>query len=142
MSTEDKVESTTSNDKDGLRIVLDPEASRAFSEMSASLKAVGGYVKFYPSQLVSHIITDFFGTYFERDKETLVSKFFDAKAYIASEVQRAQSADEAVNILKGLSDSIDKIKGKGRAFRRSKERPMGSGRGRKKSEITYENDKV
>jgi hypothetical protein len=113
MSTEDKVESTTSNDKDGLRIVLDPEASRAFSEMSASLKAVGGYVKFYPSQLVSHIITDFFGIYFERDKETLVSKFFDAKAYIASEVQRAQSADEAVNILKGLSDSIDKIKGKG-----------------------------
>ncbi len=142
MSAEDKAESTTSNDKNGLRIVLDPEASRAFSEMSASLKAVGGYVKFYPSQLVSHIITDFFGTYFERDKETLVSKFFDAKAYIASEVQRAQSADEAVNILKGLSDSIDKIKGKGRIFRRSKERPAASGRGRKKSEITYENDKV
>lgn len=142
MSAEDKAESTTSNDKDGLRIFLDPEASRAFSEMSVSLKAVGGYVKFYPSQLVSHIITDFFGTYFERDKETLVSKFFDAKAYIASEVQRAQSADEAVNILKGLSDSIDKIKGKGRVFRRSKERPAASVRGRKKSEITYENDKV
>lgn len=142
MSTDAKAEGAITNDKDGLRVVLDPEAARAFSEMSARLKAIGSYVKFYPSQLVSCIVSEFFGSHFERDKDTLVSKFFDAKAYIASEVQRAQNAEEAVEILKGLSESIDKIKGKERAPRRSKERSGGRIRDTKNVDFPYEKDKV
>lgn len=142
MSADEKAEGTISSDKDGLRVVLDPEATRAFSEMSARLKAVGSYVKFYPSQLVSCIVSEFFEAHFEKDKDALVSKFFDAKAYISSEVQRAQNAEEAVEILKGLSDSIDKIKGKGRPSRRSKERSGSGVRGLKKADFPYEKDKI
>ena len=142
MSVDEKTEGSISSDKDGLRIVLDSEASRAFSDMATQLKAVGGYVKFYPSQLVSGIVSEFFEFHFEKDMDALVSKFFDAKAYIATEVQRAQSADEAVEILKELSNSIAKIKGKGRVSRRSKERSGGGVRGRKEQKITYEKGQI
>ncbi len=142
MSVDEKLEGNSSADKDGLRIVLDPEANRAFSEMSTRLKTVGSYVKFYPSQLVSFIVSDFFETYFEKDMDALVSKFFDAKAYIATEVQRAQNADEAVEILKGLSDSIDKIKGKGRSSGCARVRSGNVARGRRMNRITYEKEEV
>lgn len=142
MNVDEKTEGSISSDKDGLRIVLDPEATRAFSEMATQLKAVGGYVKFYPSQLVSGIVSEFFEFHFEKDKDALVSKFFDAKAYIATEVQRAQSADEAVEILKGLSNSIAKIKGKGRVPRRSKERSGDGVPARKKQKVAYEKSQI
>ncbi len=142
MSSEEGVEGAIANDKDCLRVVLDSEASQAFSEMSARLKAIGSYVKFYPSQLVSCIVSEFFEAHFEKDMDALVSKFFDAKAYIASEVQRAQSADEAVQILKGLSESIDKIKGKGRPYKRSKERSAVGVRIGKKDDSPYEKGKI
>jgi hypothetical protein len=58
MSSNEKAEGTIA-DKDCLRVVLDSEASHAFSEMSAQLKAVGSYVKFYPSELVSSIVSEF-----------------------------------------------------------------------------------
>jgi len=142
MSPNEKTVGTIANDKDALRIVLDSEATRAVYEMTARLKAVGSYVKFYPSQLVSGIVSEFFEAHFEKDMDKLVSKFFDAKAYISSEVQRAQNADEAVQILKGLSESIDKIKGKERASGRSKGRPRGGIRSKKKDENAHEKDMV
>lgn len=138
MSTEERLDGAGGIEKDVLRVALDQDAIRAYNEMASRLKALGSHVKFYPSQFVSHIVSDFFETYFERDLESLVSKFFDAKAFIAAEVQRAQSADEAVEILRNLSGTIEKIKGQGRASRRSKERSGGVPRGRPKSKNTEE----
>lgn len=119
-TAKDTVEDPTGNVKDCLRVILDAKASASYAAMAAKLKATGKQTKFHPSMFVSFLVTDFFETYFEKDIDVLVAKFFDSKVFMAAEVQKAKSPSEASEILKMVADTIEKINSHSRLNKKSK----------------------
>ena len=118
MSTEDV--STASVDKECLRVILDKAGSQSYEKMASRLKSAGPHIKFYPSQLVSFIVSDFFETYFEEDIEVLISRFFDSRAFLTTEIQKAKSPEEATEILRNVTVLLEQMKSKTRASRKTK----------------------
>lgn len=105
---------SNANDKDCLRVVLDSVAQQSVETMASRLKAVGGHIKFYPSTLVSFIVSDFCQTYFEKDIDVLVAKFFDSKAFLEAELQKAKGGEDTTDLLKRAMATINKVSAKKR----------------------------
>ena len=128
MSTIDENKTLPVTDaKDCLRVILDAKASASYAAMVAKLKATGKQTKFHPSMLVSFLVTDFFETYFEKDIDVLVARFFDSKAFMAAQIQKAKSPTEASEILKMVTDTIEQVNSLSRTNRRSKQGTRKSG---------------
>lgn len=108
--------------KEILRVALDDKATRSYELMAQKLKKYNSAVRFYPSELVSFIISDFFETYFEDDLDVLVATFFDSHSFINIETQNAKNKSNFEHALREALSTAEKIKAKVR--RKSKIKNM------------------
>lgn len=91
-----------------LRVALDKKATHAHDSMAGVLKTQE-FVKLSPSRFVSFVITHFFENYFEKDKELIVSEFFDAKEFIADEMSKVKDPAMVDEVLKMAMNRIQKM---------------------------------
>lgn len=75
-----------------LRVALDEKAMRAFEGMAQSLKSES-YVRLTPSKYISFLTCFYFQNYFEKDRELLISEFFDAKDFVAQELKKVKDPE-------------------------------------------------
>jgi len=120
MSPLNKVDAPPARDKELLRIALDVSATSSYESMVKQIKATGNPTRFHPSSFVSFLVTDFFETYFDKDIDAYVAKFFDSKTFLATEIQRAHSPEDTTAILRSAMESIDKVTSQGRNKKRTK----------------------
>ena len=111
-----------SSRKEILRVALDAKATQSYEIMSQKLKSYNSAVRFYPSDLVSFIVSDFFDTYFENDIDILVAAFFDSHVFVNSETQKAKNKVNFEEVLREALSKAEKIKSKVR--RKAKVKPM------------------
>jgi len=111
-----------SGKKEILRVALDAKATQSYELMAQKLKEDSPWVKFYPSEFISFIVSDFFETYFHQDKDVLISAFFDSHGFVNSETQKAKNKTNFEEALREALSKAEKIKSKVR--RRSKVRHM------------------
>lgn len=112
---------------DGLRVLLDPVAQQNFETMASKLRGTEPHIKFNASQFVSFVVTDFFQTYFEKDFEVLVARFFDSKEYVASELRKAKDSSEMSQILSQSMlkvQQMDSLKNRGIKAHRRKQKTL------------------
>lgn len=118
--------SDTKNDgssrKEILRLALDAKATHSYESMVRRLKSHNPSVRFYPSELVSFIVSDFFETYFEDDLDILVAAFFDSHGFVNAETRKAKNKDNFEEVLREALSTAEKIKSKVR--RKSKIKNM------------------
>ncbi len=107
--------------KEILRVALDSKAAQSYELMAQKLKAYNPSVRFYPSELISFIVSDFFDTYFEEDLDILVAAFFDSHGFVNAETQKAKNKANFEVALREALSTAEKIKSKVR--RRSKVKP-------------------
>lgn len=105
-----KVEGTEK--KDVLRVALDTKAAQSYEMMAQKLKEYNSSVRFYPSELVSFIVSDFFETYFENDLDILVAAFFDSHGFVNTETQKAKNKGNFEETLREALSIAEKIKSK------------------------------
>lgn len=98
--------------KEILRVALDAKAAQAYELMAQKLKSYNSAVRFYPSDLVSFIVADFFETYFEGDIDILVAAFFDSHGFVNSETQKAKNKSNFEEVLREALAKSEKIKSK------------------------------
>lgn len=108
--------------KEILRVALDAKATRSYELMAQKLKEYNSSVRFYPSELVSFIVSDFFETYFEDDLDILVAAFFDSHGFVNAEAQNAKNKASFEEALREALSTAEKIKSKVR--RKSKIKSM------------------
>lgn len=108
--------------KEILRVALDAKATQSYEIMAQKLKSYNSAVRFYPSDLVSFIVSDFFDTYFENDIDILVAAFFDSHGFVNSETQKAKNKSNFEEALREALSKAEKIKSKVR--RKAKVKPM------------------
>jgi hypothetical protein len=108
--------------KEILRVALDAKATQSYEIMAQKLKSYNSAVRFYPSDLVSFIVSDFFETYFENDIDILVAAFFDSHGFVNSETQKAKNKVNFEEVLREALSKAEKIKSKVR--RKAKVKPM------------------
>lgn len=83
---------------EAVRVVLDRMASLSYERMARILREEGS-IRLPPSKFVSFLVTYFFSSYFEKDKELLLGEFFDSKAYVENELKKATDPSEVGAIL-------------------------------------------
>lgn len=108
--------------KEILRVALDAKATQSYESMAHKLKDYNSSVSFYPSELVSFIVSDFFETYFENDIDILVAAFFDSHGFVNAETQKAKNKANFEEALREALSTAEKIKSKVR--RKSKIKSM------------------
>ncbi|MFZ4402788.1 MAG: hypothetical protein ACOYOK_01690 [Pseudobdellovibrionaceae bacterium] len=110
------------NKKEILRVALDAKATQSYESIEQRLKDYNPTVRFYPSELVSFIVSDFFETYFENDIDILVAAFFDSHGFVNIETQKAKNKANFEEVLREALSTAEKIKSKVR--RKSKIKGM------------------
>ena len=110
------------NEKEILRVALDDKATRAYGKMTQRLKENNHWIRFYPSELISFLVSDYFETYFEEDLEILTAAFFDSHGFINAETQKAKNGANFEVTMREALTKAEKIRSKVR--RRSKVKPM------------------
>lgn len=105
-----------------LRVTLDAKAAEAFDQMVQRLKEFNSWVRFFPSEFISFLVSDFYETYFEDDKELYAANFFDSRGFVNSETKKAKSEVNFEEVLRETLAKAEKIKSKVR--RKSKIKPM------------------
>lgn len=108
------------NKKEILRVALDVKAAKSYALMAQRLKEYNSAVRFYPSDFISFIISDFYETYFENDLDVLVAAFFDSHGFVNAETQKAKSSGNFEEILREALSTAEKIKSKVRRKAKTK----------------------
>lgn len=107
-----ELKNNRTNKKEILRVALDAKATQSYELMAQRLKEYNASVRFYPSEFVSFIVSDFFETYFENDLDILVSVFFDSHGFVNAETHKAKNKSNFEEILREALSSAEKIKAK------------------------------
>ncbi len=102
------------NRKEVLRIALDTKATEAYDQMLKGLKEVNSWVRFFPSEFISFLVTDFYETHFESDKDIYVGKFFDSHGFVNSETKKAKNTGNFEEALRETLAKAEKIRSKSR----------------------------
>jgi hypothetical protein len=109
MSAElNKTQQDKTKENIALRIVLNGDATSAYDSMADSLKGEE-FVKFNPSRFVSFIVCQFFKLHFEKDKDLLISEFFDPKEFITGEMRKVKDPALMDQVLKSALDKLKKV---------------------------------
>lgn len=110
------------NKKEILRVALDSKATHAYEEMTQRLKKNNPWVRFYPSELISFLVSDYFETHFEDDLEILTAAFFDSHGFVNTEAHKAKNSANFEEAMREALAKAEKIRSKVR--RRSKVKLM------------------
>lgn len=100
------------NKKDILRVALDSKATSSYEKMIGRLKENNPWVRFYPSEFISFLVSDYFETHFENDLEILTAAFFDSHGFINSETQRAKNSANFEDAMREALEKAEKIRSK------------------------------
>lgn len=100
--------------KEVLRIALDTKATEAYDQMLKRLKDINTWVRFFPSEFISFLVTDFYETYFESDKDIYVGKFFDSHGFVNSETKKSKNTGNFEEVLRETLAKAEKIRSKSR----------------------------
>ena len=113
---------------EAVRVVLDREASLSFDRMAQALRAEGS-VRLSPSKLVSFVVQLFFSNHFDKDKEILLGECFDSKAFIESELKKADPSEVGAVLERAMLKVRRMQELKKRGMKSAKTRGNGDGHG-------------
>lgn len=96
------------------RVILNPEATKSLKAMTNSLKAENRFVSFHASEFVSHLVIDFYQTYFDRDIGVYIAEFFDSESYYQEMMKHARNNGSFEEVMTNAMGEIKRIKNKKR----------------------------